>query len=152
MALPSVFSIWFWFSVGRPRKLQGWLNHVVKALAVVLAVYVILAATVLIIDPWVLTALFLCGTMTITFLVVGATGASDPVNPSVIDYILSAAAFSCGVFFYIQSFELSNRIALLTELTTPQVVFGVIMVFLTLEITRRATGMGLLTIVLTFMA
>lgn len=152
MALPSVFSIWFWFSVGRPRKLQGWLNHVVKALAVALAVYVILAATVLIIDPWILTALFLCGTMTIAFLVVGATGASDPVNPSVIDYILSAAALSCGVFFYFQSFELSNRIALLTELTTPQVVFGAIMVFLTLEITRRATGMGLLAIVLVFMA
>jgi TRAP-type uncharacterized transport system fused permease subunit len=152
MALPRIFSIWFWFTVGSPRQLQGWLSQVVKVLSVALAVYVILAATVLIIDPWVLTAIFLCGTMTIAFLVVGASGNADPVHPSPIDYVLSLASFSSGVFFFFQSFELSNRIALLTELTNAQIFFGATMVFLTLEITRRATGLGLLAIVLIFVA
>lgn len=152
MALPRIFSIWFWFTVGSPRQLQGWLTQVVKVLSVALAVYVILAATVLIIDPWVLTAIFLCGTMTIAFLVVGASGNADPERPSPIDYALSLASFSSGVFFFFQSFELSNRIALLTELTNAQIFFGATMVFLTLEITRRATGLGLLAIVLIFVA
>jgi TRAP transporter 4TM/12TM fusion protein len=151
MSLPRVFSLWFWFSVGRPRQLQGWLEQAVKTLAVGLAIYVILAATVLIIDPWMLTAIFLCGTMGIAFLVVGATGSSDINKPSVIDYILSLASFATGVFFFFQSSELGNRIALLTELTDEQIFFGSLMVFLTLEITRRATGMGLLGIVLIFM-
>ncbi|HEY8579424.1 MAG TPA: TRAP transporter fused permease subunit [Beijerinckiaceae bacterium] len=152
MALSRVLDPWFWFSVGRPRHLQGWLKQAVNVAAVALAIYVILAATVLIIDPWVLTAIFLCGTMSIAFLVVGANESSDPVKPSVIDYGLSAAAFASGVFFYFQSFELSNRIALLTELTEGQVFFGGLMVLLTMEITRRATGLGLLSIVLVFVA
>ena len=150
MSLPRVFSIWFWFSVGQPRKLEGWLAQAVQTLAVGLAIYVILAATVLIIDPWLLTAIFLCGTMSIAFLVVGASGNSDPTRPSVIDYALSLGSFASGVFFFFQSFELSNRIVLLTELTNEQVFFGGLMVFLTLEITRRATGLGLLAIVLIF--
>ena len=48
-----------WFSVGVRRKPTGWLSWVVTPLAVALAVYVIAAATVLIIAPWELTAIFL---------------------------------------------------------------------------------------------
>jgi TRAP-type uncharacterized transport system fused permease subunit len=152
MALSRVLTLGFWFSVGAPRKLTGWLNHAINFLAFVVAVYVVVAATYLFIDPWVLTALFLCGTMTIAFLVIGANATSNPTRPTIPDFILSAAALACGVFFYFQSDELSSRIALLTELTTAQYWFGILMVFLTLEITRRATGFGLLTVVLIFMA
>ena len=152
MAALRVLSLGFWFSVGAPRKVTGWLDHAIKFLAVIVAIYVVVAATYLYIDPWVLTALFLSGTMTIAFLVIGANSMSDPTRPTAPDYILSMASFACGVFFYFQSDELSNRIALLTELTTAQYWFGLLMVFLTLEVTRRATGFGLLTIVLIFMA
>lgn len=152
MVLPRVLSFWFWFSVGRQRDLHGPVRHVVKALAVVVAIYVILAATYLIIDPWVLTALFLSGTMAIAFLVIGATANSDPHRPTLADYSLSAASFACGVFFFFQADQLSSRIALLTELTPAQYWFGVLMVLLTLEITRRATGIGLLAVVLVFVA
>ena len=152
MALSRVLSLGFWFSVGAPRKLTGWLDHAVKFLAVIVAVYVILAATYLFIDPWVLTALFLCGTMTIAFLVIGANATSDLTRPTVPDFILSLASLSCGIFFFFQASELSSRIALLTELTTAQYWFGLLMIFLTLEITRRATGVGLLAVVLIFVA
>jgi TRAP transporter 4TM/12TM fusion protein len=152
MAQPRILSLSFWFSVGAPRRLSGWLDHVVKFIAFVVAVYVVLAATYLIIDPWVLTALFLCGTMTIAFLVIGANATSNHDRPTVPDFILSGLSLACGVFFFFESSELSNRIVLLTELTTAQWTFGTIMVFLTLEITRRATGLGLLAVVLIFMA
>lgn len=152
MALSRVLTPGFWFSVGAPRKLTGWLNHTINFLAVIVAVYVVVAATYLFIDPWVLTALFLCGTMTIAFLVIGANATSDRTRPTVPDFILSAASLACGVFFYFQADELSSRIALLTELTTAQYWFALLMVLLTLEITRRATGFGLLTVVLIFVA
>lgn len=152
MAQPRVLTLGFWFSVGAPRRLTGWLDHAVKFLAFIVAVYVVLAATYLYIDPWVLTALFLSGTMTIAFLVIGANATSNPTRPTIPDFILSAASLACGVFFFFEAGELSNRIALLTELTPAQYWFGTLMVFLTLEITRRATGVGLLAVVLIFMA
>lgn len=152
MAALRVLSLGFWFSVGAPRKLTGWLDHAIKFLAVIVAIYVVVAATYLYIDPWVLTALFLSGTMTIAFLVIGANATSDTTRPTIPDYVLAASSFACGVFFFFQTDELSSRIALLTELTSAQYWFGLLMVFLTLEITRRATGFGLLTVVLIFMA
>lgn len=152
MALSRVLTPGFWFSVGAPRRLTGWLDHAVKLLAFIVAVYVVAAATYLYIDPWMLTALFLSGTMTIAFLIIGANATSNPDRPTVPDFILSAASFASGVFFFFQSSELDNRIVLLTELTSAQYGFGLLMVFLTLEITRRATGFGLLAVVLIFMA
>ncbi len=152
MRMASPLSLDFWFSVGAPRRVGGWLGHAINALAVIIAIYVVLAATVLILDPWVMTALFLCGVMTIAFLVVGATQYSDPERPTIADFILSAASFACGVFFAFQSQFLSERIPLLTELSQLQIFFGGLMILLSLEITRRATGMGLLTIVLIFVA
>ncbi|MDP2356957.1 MAG: TRAP transporter fused permease subunit [Beijerinckiaceae bacterium] len=152
MATPNIFKLAFWFSVGAPRKITGWLSHAITFLAFVVAVYVVLAATYLFIDPWVLTALFLTGTMTIAFLVIGANATSDQTRPTIPDYILSGASLACGIFFFFEANELSSRIALLTELTPAQYWFGLLMILLTLEITRRATGVGLLAVVLIFMA
>ena len=56
MATPNIFKLGFWFSVGAPRKLTGWLDHAIKFFSFVVAVYVVVAATYLFIDPWVLTA------------------------------------------------------------------------------------------------
>ena len=77
MAKSRAFSLSFWFSVGTRRRPAGWLKFVIPPLAVALAVYVIVAATVLIIAPWVLTAIFLSGMMTIAFLITGATETVD---------------------------------------------------------------------------
>lgn len=152
MQLGKIATLGFWFSVGAPRRLQGWLKHAVDIAAVAVAIYVILAAVWLIIDPWLMTAVFLSSVMAIAFLVVGANENSDPVHPSVIDYVLSAASLACCVFFAFEADKLDERIALLTELTTPQIIFGTLMVFLSLEITRRATGFGLFAIVMVFVA
>jgi TRAP transporter 4TM/12TM fusion protein len=141
-----------WFSVGVRRKPTGWLKCVVTPLAVALAVYVIVAATVLIIAPWELTAIFLCGIITLAFLSVGAFPSSNPDRPSLLDYGLALASFVTGVYFSLKSQEFVDRIALLSPLSEWDLAFGILMVLLTLEITRRTTGLGLTVIVLTFIA
>jgi TRAP transporter 4TM/12TM fusion protein len=141
-----------WFSVGVRRKPTGWLTWVVTPLAVALAIYVIVAATVLIIAPWELTAIFLCGIITLAFLSVGAFPNSNPERPSILDYFFALASFATGVYFALKSQEFIDRIALLSELSQWDLAFGIAMVLLTLEITRRTTGLGLTVVVLIFIA
>lgn len=141
-----------WFSVGVQRRPRGWLAWVVTPLAVALAAYVIIAATVLIIAPWALVAVFLCGMMAIAFLAVGATPASNPEHPTLPDYVLSIASFATGAYFAFNAAEIVDRIALLSPLSQWDLTFGALTVLLTLEITRRTTGAGLTLVVLIFIA
>ncbi len=141
-----------WFSVGVSRRPKGWLTWVVTPLAVALAVYVIVAATILIIAPWMLVAVFLTGIIAIAFLTVGASPNSDPDRPSAIDYTLSLASFITGVYFFVKAPEILDRISLLSPLSGWDLFFGIVMVILTLEITRRTTGIGLTLVVLIFIA
>jgi TRAP transporter 4TM/12TM fusion protein len=152
MKLSTLWAIDTWFSVGVRRNPAGWLAWVVTPMAVALAVYVIVAATVLIIAPWALVAIFLCGIITLAFLGVGATPNSNPNRPSVPDYALALASFATGAYFAVNSQEFVDRIALLSPLSTWDLTFGILMVLLTLEITRRATGLGLTMVVLIFIA
>lgn len=141
-----------WFSVGVRRTPTGWLPYVLTPLAVALAGYVIVAATVLIIAPWELVAIFLCGIIGLAFLGVGATPSSDPEKPSILDYGFASASFATLVYFAANSQEFVDRIALLSPLSNLDLLFGTLMVLLTLEITRRTTGLGLTAVVLIFIA
>jgi TRAP-type uncharacterized transport system fused permease subunit len=141
-----------WFSVGVSRRPKGWLAWVVTPLAVALAVYVIVAATVLIIAPWMLVAVFLTGIIAIAFLTVGASPNSNPDRPSVIDYALSLMSFATGVYFFFRAPEIIDRISLLSPLSGWDMFFGIVTVILTVEITRRTTGAGLTAVVLIFIA
>jgi TRAP transporter 4TM/12TM fusion protein len=141
-----------WFSVGVRRRPRGWLAWLVTPLAVALALYVIVAATYIIMAPWALVAVFLCGIIAIAFLAVGATPKSAPETPSSLDYALSLASFLTGLYFFYKSPEIVDRIALLSPLSNWDLVFGALTVLLTLEITRRTTGAGLTVVVLIFIA
>jgi len=140
------------FSVGVRRRPTGWLAWVVTPLAVALAVYVIVAATAVIMAPWALVAVFLTGIIGIAFLTVGATPDSNPDQPTIFDYTLSIASVATGIYFIFKTTEVVNRIALLSPLSDWDLFFGVLTVLLTLEITRRTTGLGLTVVVLFFIA
>jgi TRAP transporter 4TM/12TM fusion protein len=149
------FRIWdpaIWFSVGVRRRPHGWLAWCVTPLAVALAVYVITAATFVIMAPWALVAVFLMGIMGIAFLTVGAMPSSNPDHPSVLDYALALASFATGIYFFFKAPEIVDRISLLSPLSHWDLIFGVLTVLLTVEITRRTTGAGLMTVVLIFIA
>jgi TRAP transporter 4TM/12TM fusion protein len=152
MASNRLFDYTVLYSIGVRRRLTGWLAMLVAPLAVGLALYVIAAATVLIIAPWALVAIFLCGMMTIAFLTTGANPTSNPERPTLPDYVLSIASLATGIFFAWNYAEIVDRIALLTPLSNWDLFFGVLIVLLTLELTRRTTGAGLTIVVLIFIA
>ena len=141
-----------WFSVGCRRRPTGWLNWLVTPFAAGLAVFVVLAATVVILDPWLLGAIFIMGMMALAFLTVGARADSDPRRPSVTDWGLSLTSLVTGIFFAFTAPETVERISLFSPLTFWQTVFGTLVFVLTIEITRRTTGLGLTVIVLLFVA
>lgn len=140
------------FSVGARRRPEGWLGLAIGLLAVVLGGWVIAAAAFVIIQPWTLAVIFLSGMMTLAFLTVGATPQSDPRKPAALDWILATAAAAAGIYFTLNAGVIEQRVALLDPLDLWQIIFGSVILLLTLEITRRTTGLGLMLVVLVFVA
>ena len=152
MKLSALFSVKTWFSVGIRRRPKGILEWVFMPFAVAVGLYVIAAATLIIISPWALTVLFFSGIGALAFLTTGATEDSDGDRPSVIDIALALICVAVGAYFAFESEVIVNRIVLLDELTFWNIVFGTIVFLLTLELTRRTTGVGLTALVLIFVA
>jgi hypothetical protein len=140
------------FQVGVRRRPSGWLAWLVTPFAALLAVWVVVAATVVIVAPWTLAVTVLTAMMTLAFLGVGARARSDPERPSPVDWLLSAAALASGIYFTIHASAIEARIALLDPLSSWDIVFASALFVLTLEITRRTTGLGLTLVVLIFVA
>jgi len=139
-----------WFSVGCRRRPTGWIKYLIAPFAVLVAVYVILAATIVIIDPWMLTAVFLAGMMTLAFLTVGASPHADTERVPWYDFLLSLLSLASGIYFILIADDEVQRISLLFPLDDWHMVFGTIICLLTIELTRRTTGLGLTVIVLGF--
>jgi TRAP transporter 4TM/12TM fusion protein len=140
-----------WFSVGTRRKPEGWLYYAVTAWGAAIAAFVIYAA-IYFLDPWRLSATFLCAMLTLVFLIVGPSPHSDPFKPTIIDWILSAVSVATLVYSSLYWDKVSNRIQLMEDLTTPELMFGSALFLLSLEATRRTTGVGLTSVVLVFIA
>jgi len=140
------------FSVGNRRKPQGWITWLIPPFAASIACWVVYAALFAIIDPWELAAIFLCGMLTLVFLLIGGTPNSDPHKPTIWDWILSAASLGAGIFFFINSEALVSRIPMFDPLSGWEIASGTILFLTTLEAVRRTTGVGLTLIVLFFIA
>ncbi len=152
MALQGLLSAKTWFSVGARRRPEGWYFWVFTPFAVGVGIFVISAATVIIIAPWTLGVLFFSGMMALAFLTTGAFENSDAQHPSPIDWMLAAASIAVGVYFAIHAAEIEQRIVLLDVLSGWNIFFGTVVFLLTIEVTRRATGLGLTALVLVFVA
>ena len=148
----GVFRASVWFSVGARRRPTGALGWFFTAVSLVIAVFVITAATLIIIGPWTLGMLFTCGMMTIGFLTVGAFEHSDAERPSPIDWLLSGTALASGVYFSLQAGVVEERISLLDALTVWDLFFSSAVLLLAIEMTRRTTGLGLTVVALLFIA
>ncbi|HEX7053632.1 MAG TPA: TRAP transporter fused permease subunit [Burkholderiales bacterium] len=133
----------------RPKGVFYWLF---LPFALALAIYVIGAATYFIIAPWTLTVLFLSGMMALGFLTTGAFEDSVRDRPSAPDLALAALSLASGAYFAFHAERIVDRIVLLDPLTTADIVFATLVFLLTLEVTRRTTGLGLLAVVLVFVA
>jgi len=118
--------------------------------AAVFATWVVYANLFTISDPLILGFLFVCGIYSIMFAAIGATP-NAPDRVPFYDWVMSGLSLACGVFFFVNAGEISDRISLLEPFTTAQLFFGTALLLLTLEATRRTTGMGLTCVVLLFL-
>jgi TRAP transporter 4TM/12TM fusion protein len=141
-----------WFSVGCRRRPKPWLARFATAWGVAITAYVIYGAVSGFIDPWEVSAIFLSAIYVLVFLMVGPFAHSDPARPTPLDWIMAAASLVAGVYFALEAPRIVTRIPLLNDLGALDLAMGSIMFFLTLEATRRSTGLGLTAIVLVFVA
>jgi len=152
MKFSKLLSLQIWFSVGARRRPTGIYEWIFTPFAVAVGVYVISAATLIIISPWTLSVLFFSGIGALGFLTTGSFEHSDAEKPSFLDLVFATLCIAVGIYFGLNADTIVNRIVLLDELTQLDVFFGSIVFFLTLEITRRTTGLGLTVIVFLFVA
>lgn len=146
------FTLGSLFAVGARRKPAGILFWLLTVPAFGLGGWVIYAAAFDIIQPWTLAVVFICGMMALAFLVVAATPHPRHALPTIPDWILCAVSVATGIYFTIHAGAIEQRIVLMDELGLWHIVFGTALFLLTLEITRRTTGMGLMLVVLIFVA
>lgn len=146
------FTLGSLFSVGARRKPTGVLFWLLTIPAFGLGGWVIYAAAFDIIQPWTLAVVFICGMMALAFLTVAATPLPKTILPSPLDWLLFAVSVATGLYFTLNAGAIEQRIVLMDELGLWNLVFGTALFILTLEITRRTTGMGLMLVVLIFVA
>jgi TRAP transporter 4TM/12TM fusion protein len=140
------------FAIGVRRRPRGWLARVITPYAAAVGVWVIYSATYAVIHPWVLAAMFLCAVFGLLFLLVGASPNSDTRRPAWFDWVWSIGGIASGAYFAINASVIIERIPELDPLTGWDIFFGYALLLLTLEATRRTTGLGLTIIVLIFVA
>lgn len=141
----------FFSTTGTRRELHGVLRHVVYAYAATIAVLVVYTTVLAYVDLFAMTIAFLSAMLSLVFLVIGPFESSHKHKPTIFDFAAAASAISAGIYFFIESERVITRITLLNPLTELDILFGSLLVLLTLEATRRSVGIGLTMIVLLFM-
>lgn len=141
----------FLSSTGTRRDLQGPLRHVVHAYAAAIAALVVYTTVLTYVDLFAMTIAFLSAMLSLVFLTIGPFETSDKHKPNLFDFAASASAVAAGLYFFIESERVITRITLFHPLTELDLLFGSLLVIMTLEATRRSVGIGLTVIVLLFM-
>lgn len=137
-------------ATGKRRSFDGPAKTAFTILCALFAAWVIYINLFVIADPLVQGILFVSAAYSLLFLGIGGSPTSTN-KPTLIDWILSALSFAAGVYFFLHSQEIRDRISLLDEFTAAQLFFGSSLLALTLEATRRTTGLGLTTVVVLFL-
>ncbi|MGB7243115.1 MAG: TRAP transporter fused permease subunit [Sulfitobacter sp.] len=119
-------------------------------LSAAFAIWVVHSNLFVIADPLIQGILFISGIFTILFMAIGATSRAPDRIPFY-DWFLTALSLACGVYFYMTSDAIADRISLLDTFTADQMFFGSALLFLTIEATRRTTGLGLTGVVMLFL-
>jgi len=138
-------------STGRRRDLAAGQQRAIVVVAAIFSAWVIYANLFTISDPLVLGILFVSGIYAIMFAAIGATP-NAPDRIPFYDIALSLLSLAAGIFFFVNATAIADRISLLDPFTPAQLFFGISLLLLTLEATRRTTGMGLTIVVVAFLA
>jgi TRAP transporter 4TM/12TM fusion protein len=140
------------FDIGVRREPKGALARIVPPYGAAVAAWVIVSSLFLVLHPYTIAVTFLSAMYVLVFLLVGATPRSHPERPSAADWAMAATSAACGVFFVTNTDRFMERIPVLDPLTGLDTALGTAFFLLSLEATRRTTGLGLTCVVLTFVA
>ena len=137
-------------ATGKRRSFQGPGQTAYTLGAAAFACWVIYANLFVISDPLVQGILFVSAAYTLLFLGIGGSPNSSN-RPTLIDWALSALSLAAGIYFFTHAQEIQDRITLLDPFTDAQFFFGSALLALTIEATRRTTGLGLTGVVMLFL-
>jgi len=140
------------FDIGQRRTPAGWLAWVIPPYAAAIGGWVIYSATYAVVHPWTLATTFLCAMFALIFLFVGPMPSSSATRPSVIDWAFAAVSITAGIYMAVEAGRFSERIPQIDTLSDADMVLGLAFLALSVEATRRTTGLGLTLIVLVFLA
>jgi len=138
------------FSRGEYRQPKGWLASAITVMAVLITVYGIWSNTVAAIYPYVKSAVFLGCMIALTLILYTPTAKSKATQPGIIDYISALLSLAAAVYVFFQSERLINRFPTVDPMTPADWFFGIVMIVLAIEVTRRIFGIGLTSIVILF--
>ena len=103
-----------------------------------------------------LAAIFLSFALTMIFLLHPAVkpreGRREPAFMLLVDLVLAACAIATSVYLYFNYEELQERMAYIDEVPAQAMALAYILVGLSLEATRRMTGLPLFTVAIAFFA
>lgn len=133
-------------ATGRKRKLAPGPYRALIVASALFAGWVIYANLYTISDPLVLGILFVSGIYTILFIAIGATPRAPDKVPFY-DAAMSVLSLVIGIYFFVNAQAIADRISLLDPFTPAEFVLGSCLLVLTLEATRRTTGLGLTAVV-----
>ncbi len=140
------------FGTGARRRPDGLTGLAVKIYAAGATIWTVYAAAFSETDVLPLTIIFLALMMVLTFLLIAPFGRSSVTVIAWYDWFLALLASASAAYFVFKADEIAQRITLLDELTTYDLLFASTIIFLTLEAMRRTVGLGLTVIVIAFMA
>ena len=136
---------------GTKRSLTGKLGALVYGCAALIALAVVYTTTMVYIDLYVMTVVFLSAMLALLFLTVSAGPRGRMDRPSLLDWLFVAASIAVGIYFSVESGRIAERITLLYPLSMPDLIAASVLLAMTIEATRRTVGFGLTSIVLLFL-
>ena len=135
---------------GVRRSLSGRLRTGVQTCAALIAIGVVYTTTIVYIDLFVMTVVFLSAILALLFLMYTAGPAGRQDSPSVLDWLFTLASIVVGIYFATESERIAERITLLFPLETIDLSMASVLLVLTVEATRRTVGLGLTSVVSVF--
>lgn len=139
------------FDTGVRRSPAGRIGHGVKAFAAGTAVWTVYAAAFSRADTLSLIMTFLSLMLVLTFILIGPSAKSYSNRIAIFDWLLALLATVTGAYFVSQADVIAQRITLLDPLSAFDLIFGSLILGLTIEAMRRTVGVGLTLIVLVFL-
>ena len=131
------------FATGLSRELSPAWNRFVAVYGTLITLGVVISAILGKPSLYVLTAIFLGAMLVLVFVTIGTSVETAETKVPWYDLVLGVLSVACGIYFWLNAEYVSNRISLLDLLSPADIFFGASFLLLTLEASRRTTGIGL---------